>query len=95
MKKRYRLIRRGTRGDIYHWVDSQTGSTTSLGKISADEAEQILQYKNTVLRQPMLKLQIARAYLAGTDSDFTSRSWVTAISSFLIFHFPSSFCFHP
>ena len=75
MKKRYRLIRRGTRGGTYHCVDSQTGSRTSLGKISADEAEQIVQHKNTAVRQPMLNLQIARAYLGGSDSGVTTRTW--------------------
>jgi len=75
MEKRYRLIRRGTRGGTYYCVDSQTGSRTSLGKISADEAEQIVQHKNTALRQPMLNLQIARAYLAGSDSGVTTRTW--------------------
>ena len=83
MKKRYRLIRRGTRGGTYYCVDSQTGSRTSLGKISADEAEQIVQHKNTAVRQPMLNLQIARAYLAGSDSGVTTRTWGNALQSHL------------
>ena len=83
MKKRYRLIRRGTRGGNYYCVDSQTGSRTSLGKISADKAEQIVQHKNTDVRQPMLNLQIARAYLAGSDSGVTTRTWGNALQSHL------------
>ena len=83
MKKRYRLIRRGTRGGTYYCVDTQTGSRTSLGKISADEAEQIVQHKNTAVRQPMLNLQIARAYLAGSDSGVTTRTWGNALQSHL------------
>ncbi len=81
MKKRYRLIRRGTRGGTYYCVDSQTGSRTSLGKISADEAEQIVQHKNIAQRQPMLNLQIAKAYLAGTDSGVTTRTWGSALQT--------------
>jgi len=81
MKKRYRLIRRGTRGGTYYCVDTQTGSRTSLGKISADEAEQIVQHKNTAVRQPMLNLQIAKAYLAGTDSGVTTRTWGSALQT--------------
>jgi len=83
MKKRYRLIRRGTRGGTYYCVDPQTGSRTSLGKISADEAEQIVQHKNTAVHQPMLNLQIARAYLAGSDSGVTTRTWGIALQSHL------------
>jgi site-specific recombinase XerD len=83
MKNRYRLIRRGNRSKSFYCVDSETGSRTSLGKISRDEAEQIVGHKNTALRQPMLNLQIAKAYLAGTDSGVNTRTWGNALQSLI------------
>ena len=79
MKNRYRLIRRGSRSKSYYCVDTQSGKRTSLGKVSADEAKQIVAHKNTAQRQPMLNLQIAKAYLAGTDSGVTTRTWGHAL----------------
>ena len=34
---------------------------------------------NEALRQPMLNLEIARAYLKGSDSGFNSRTWACVI----------------
>jgi hypothetical protein len=46
---------------------------------SEDEAEQIVQAKNQAERQPVLNLQIAKAYLAGTDSGVSQRTWQQAL----------------
>lgn len=67
MKKRYQLIRRGERGHQFYCVDSETGRRFSLKTKDRDVAEQIVLAKNQSLRQPSLNLQIAKAYLAGTD----------------------------
>ena len=83
MKKRYRLIRRGNRSKSYYCVDNQTGKRTSLGKITRDEAQEILQAKNTAERQPLLNLQIAKAYLAGTDCGVTQRTWGDALNTLI------------
>src|SRR5438876_12155747 len=37
--------------------------------------------KNNAERQPMLNLQIAKAYLAGTDNGITTRTWQHAIEA--------------
>jgi hypothetical protein len=74
MKKRYRLLCREVRGGAFYCVDSKTGKRTSLGGATADEAQQIIDAKNQAERQPMLNLQIAKAYLAGTDSGVSSRT---------------------
>jgi len=79
MKTRYRLIRRGTRAGIYYCVDSLTGKRTSLQTGNEDEARQILDAKNQAMRQPVLNLQIAKAYLAGTDSGIAQRTWQNAL----------------
>ena len=61
VKARYRLIRRGSRGGAYYCVDTETGQRSSLGPITEDEAQQVIQAKNQARRQPMLNLQIVNA----------------------------------
>jgi hypothetical protein len=64
MKTRYRLICRGIRGGTYYCVDAKTGRRTSLGTTNPDDARQVIEAKNNSERQPVLNLQIAKAYLA-------------------------------
>jgi hypothetical protein len=42
---------------------------------------QIIEAKNQAERQPVLNLQIAKAYLAGTDNGITTRTWQHAIEA--------------
>jgi len=81
MKARYRLTRRGIRGDMFYCVDTRTGKRTSLATTSADDAQQIIETKNNSERQPVLNLQIAKAYLAGTDNGIATRTWQNAIDA--------------
>lgn len=81
MKTRFRLIHRGERGGQFYIVDSETGKRVSLKTKDRDAAEQIVLAKNQALRQPTLNLQIAKAYLAGTDNGVTTRTWQHAIES--------------
>jgi len=81
MKKRFRLIHRGERGGLYYCVDSETGRRWSLKTGDRDAAEQIVFARNQALRQPALNLQIAKAYLAGTDSGVSTRTWRNAIEA--------------
>jgi integrase len=83
MKTRYRLIRRNSRGGKFYCKDTTTGKRTSLNTISEDEAQQIVDAKNNSQRQPLLNLQIAKAYLAGTDNGITTRTWQHAIEALL------------
>ena len=75
MKTRFRLIHRGERGNQFYCVDSQTGRRFSLQTKDRDAAEQIVLAKNQSLRQPALNLQIAKAYLFGTDNGLATRTW--------------------
>ena len=81
MKTRYRLTRRGIRGNKFYCVDTTTGKRTSLGTTNEDEARQIVEARNNSERQPVLNLQIAKAYLAGTDNGIATRTWQQAIES--------------
>ena len=81
MMTRYRLSRRGCRGDKFYCVDTQTGKRVNLGTTSEDEAQQIIEAKNTAERQPVLNLQIAKAYLAGSDKGMRTRTWQQAVQA--------------
>jgi len=81
MKQRYRLIRRGERGSKFYCVDTVTGKRNSLATSNPDEATQIVLAKNQALRQPALNLQIAKAYLAGSDSGVATRTWQQAMDA--------------
>jgi integrase len=78
---RFRLIRRNCRGGTFYCVDSTTGKRESLGTQNEDEASQIIQAKNQALRQPVLNLHIAKAYLAGSDSGVATRTWQNAFDA--------------
>ena len=79
MKNRYRLIRRNERLHKFYCLDSVTGKRVSLHTQDEDEAAQIVLAQNQALRQPTLNLQIAKAYLSGTDSGITTRTWENAL----------------
>jgi hypothetical protein len=81
MKTRFRLTCRGHRGGMFYCVDKTTGQRTSLQTTNADEARQIVEAKNQAERQPVLNLQIAKAYLAGTDNGIATRTWAEALAS--------------
>jgi hypothetical protein len=52
LKIRYRLFRRGIRGNAIYCVDTKTGKRTSLGTDNEDEARQIVEAKNQSESQP-------------------------------------------
>ncbi|WP_438483375.1 tyrosine-type recombinase/integrase [Oleiharenicola lentus] len=81
MKTRYRLTRRGSRGDTFYCKDTLTGKRTSLATNDEDAAEQIVLAKNQAERQPILNLQIARAYLMGADKAIGTRTWRDAVTA--------------
>src|SRR6266478_4343523 len=80
MKNRYRLYRRKL-GGVFYIRDSQTGKRESLGTRDRAEAVTLLNARNESVRQPQLNLQIAKAYLAGTDSGVATRTWQQALDA--------------
>jgi len=75
MKTRFRLIQRNIRGSTFYCVDNRTGKRTSLKTRDRDEASRLIQAKNEAERQPMINVQIAKAYLAASDAAISTRTW--------------------
>jgi integrase len=73
MSQRYRLFKRGW--GVYYAFDNLTGNSESLDTRNKQEAERLLHAKNEAHAQPMLNLQMARAYLSATDPAAASRTW--------------------
>ena len=80
MKRRFILYRR-KRGGMFYLEDTQTKKQESLHTKNRADAVSVLNARNESTRQPQLNLQIAKAYLSGTDSSVTTRTWQTAIES--------------
>src|SRR5208283_4902558 len=67
MKRRFVLYRR-KRGGVFYLEDTQSKKQESLHTKNRADAVSVLNARNESVRQPQLNLQIAKAYLAGSDS---------------------------
>ena len=81
MKNRYRIVRNGSRADIFYAHDNVTGLRESLETKDKTRAFELLTAKNESAREPAYNLQKARIYLAASDPDAATRSWRTALSA--------------
>jgi integrase len=72
MRKRYRLFLRGT---VFWCQDNETRKQETLRTKNRAEAERLLNVKNEAHRQPIINLQIARAYLMVGDAKAATRTW--------------------
>lgn len=79
MKNPFRLTFRSRGRGSYCCVDTRTGKRTSLGRLSKQEARRIVDARNEAERQPALNLQLARAYLCGSDPRLSQRTWGEAL----------------
>ena len=70
MKQQYLLFRRS---GVFYYEDTTTGKQLSLRTKDEAEARTLLNAKNESFRQPVLNRQIARTYLAVTDSEMATR----------------------
>jgi hypothetical protein len=82
MKRRYILYRR-KRGGMFYIEDTETRKQESTGTRNRAEATSLLNARNESIRQPHLNLQIAKAYLAGTDSGVATRTWQQALDAII------------
>src|SRR6266550_5041387 len=80
MKRRFILYRRKL-GGAFYVEDTETRKQESLGTKNRAEATSLLNARNESVRQPQLNLQIAKAYLAGTDSGVSTRTWQRALDA--------------
>ncbi|HEX7470122.1 MAG TPA: hypothetical protein VF437_05220 [Verrucomicrobiae bacterium] len=80
MKRRFILYRRKL-GGVFYVEDTETRKQESLGTKNRAEAMSLLNARNESVRQPQLNLQIAKAYLAGTDSGVSTRTWQQALDA--------------
>lgn len=80
MKQRFILYRRKL-GGMFYVEDTKARKQESLGTKDRAEAKSLLNARNEAARQPQLNLQIAKAYLAGTDSRVSTRTWQQALDA--------------
>src|SRR5579862_594341 len=80
MKQRFILYRRKV-GRMFYVEDTETRKQESLGTKNRAEAKSLLNARNESVRQPQLNLQIAKAYLAGTDEGVSTRTWQQALDA--------------
>src|ERR1700722_1089129 len=81
MNARYRLTYRGVRGGMFYYFDKKIGKRFSLGTRDEAEAKQLVEAKNIAERQPTLNMQIAKAYIAGSDTGVKTRTWREAMEA--------------
>ena len=81
MKQEYRLFRRGSSGSFF-LQDRATGKQTSLKTQDRAEAQRRLHAHNKAHEQPLLNIQIGRAYLAAADPAVGTRTWQTAMEEY-------------
>jgi len=80
MKRRFILYHRKLGGTFYV-EDTETRKQESLGTKNHAEAMSLLNARNESIRQPQLNLQIAKAYLVGTYSGVSTRTWQNALDA--------------
>src|SRR5580704_19778154 len=76
MKTKYTLFRRA---GVFYTEDTATGKQTSLRTRDETEAQSLLNARNEAMRQPVLNLHLARAYLTASDPAFVERTWQTVM----------------
>jgi integrase len=74
MRQRFRLYRR-KKGGRYYIHDEATGKQDSLHTTDRTTALRLVHSRNEAEQQPAVNLQIARAYLAASDPQISTRTW--------------------
>jgi hypothetical protein len=72
MKQRFTMFRRGR---VFYCQDSTNGHQESLRTRDESEARALLHSRNEAFRQPVLNVQMARAYLSANDPQICKRTW--------------------
>lgn len=72
VKNKYRMFLRGT---VYWIQDNESGNKRPSAPKTARKPSGFFNAKNEAHRQPIINLQIARAYLMVSDSEASRRTW--------------------
>src|SRR5436190_1363311 len=79
MKKRFWLFKRGP---IFYVEDSETGKKESLQTTDRKEAERLRIARNEAAGNPLLGLNLAKAYLSASDPMLGKRTWSLVMVEF-------------
>jgi hypothetical protein len=63
------------RGEVFWCQDNKTGKQETLRTKDRQIAERLLHARNEAHQQPIINLQIARAYLQASDPAAATRTW--------------------
>jgi len=80
MNQRFILFQRA---GVFYYEDRQTRKQISLRTRDRAEALTLLHAKNESARQPVLNLQLARVYLAASDTQVATRTWQTVLDEII------------
>lgn len=80
LRQQYRLFRRSA---VFYIHNNDTGQQTSLGTKDPKEALRLFNAKNEAVRQPVINIQIARAYLMVSDRMAATRTWCYVMDEML------------
>jgi hypothetical protein len=72
MRKQFRMFRRG---NVFWCQNNLTGKQETLRTKDRTAAERLMHAKNEAHQQPVINLQIARAYLMVGDPEIGKRTW--------------------
>ena len=79
MQNRFTVFRRGA---VFYYEDRTTGQQKSLQTRDGDEARRIVQAKNEAVKQPLMNLVMAKAYLSAQDPKMITRTWGDVMQMF-------------
>jgi len=75
------MVRNGSRGGTYYFIDNETRDKKSLGTKDKNRAQELLSAKNESARESTFNLQKARIYLNASDPAVRSRTWADALKA--------------
>src|SRR5437588_9315565 len=85
---KYRLYRR--RNGVFYWQENDSSKQGTLRTTDKREAETLLNAMNESHREPILNLNLARAYLAAHDPKMAQRTWLAVMDEMATYGIPST-----
>lgn len=88
MQLKYRLYRR--RNGNFYWQENDSKKQGTLRTTDRREAERLLNAMNESHREPILNLNLARAYLVAHDPEMARRTWQAAMDEMATHGIPTT-----